>query len=175
MRSGIHPSAQQAARRQNIFFVPFALDPYIAAVHKSIPSDIDSRSTLTRRIALYPKAGLTPLAYGESELDQKLVAAGQHILSMYNDIHTYLNIALTNNQKSDLSRLVESNSIYDPTTLMRFALTNRKNDPLCQDDDMSCLDTQEQFQAIVGPYHALANIDSAYSYTILDDADPLIW
>lgn len=149
MRSGIHPSAQQAARREDIFFVPFALDPYIAAVHKSIPGDISTRSELSRRIALYPEDDMTPYAYGTSDLDDKVLASGQHIIETYSDINHYLDIARTNNQKSDLSRLVQSNTVYDPTSLFRLALSNRSTDPLCKDDDMSCLDSREQFQTIV--------------------------
>lgn len=174
MRSGIHPSAQQAARRQNIFFVPFALDPYVVALHKSIPGEIESRSELQRRIALYPETDMTPHGFGISDLDTKIAQTGEHVLDMYADIQTYIQLATSNTQKSDLSRLILSNKSYDSSSLLKSAFQNRTNDPLCKTDKMSCLDSQEQFQAIVWPYHALADIDQSYRYMILDDADPLI-
>lgn len=149
MRSGIHPSAQQAARRQNIFFVPFALDPYVVALHKSIPGEIESRSELQRRIALYPETDMTPHGFGISDLDTKIAQTGEHVLDMYADIQTYIQLATSNTQKSDLSRLILSNKSYDSSSLLKSAFQNRTNDPLCKTDKMSCLDSQEQFQAIV--------------------------
>jgi len=175
MRSGIHPSAQKAARRENVFFVPFAVDPYVVAIDNNIWWTVSSRDELTRRLALYPNEAATPLGFGYSDLDTKILESGQHVIATYTDISEYLQLSQQNGQKSWLEDLIQDSTLYNAQELISLAAKNRKQTSECINDTMSCLDNNKQFQAIVWPYHALSDIHIWYRYMILNDADPLIW